>query len=206
MSSRTLFTVLVTGSVLMGVGACTSLPVRVDANPALSVGSCHSYAFAHEHVANAEAPSAFGNPLNAERLRLAIQGNLQARGITLAPDAKAADCVVGYAMGTRQVFDDFYGGYGVGFGGGWGGWGGRGGWGGFGYDQPFVRDETRIAVDVFDARSRTPIWHATVSQTLSDLRGPRAEEKINAAASAIFAKFPGGMVPAVQTPTSGRST
>ena len=83
---------------------------------------------------------------------------------------------------------------------------GWGGWGGFGYDQPYVRDETRIAVDVFDARSRTPIWHATVSQTVSDLRGPRAEEKINAAASAIFAKFPGGMVPAVQTPTSGRST
>ena len=69
-----------------------------------------------------------------------------------------------------------------------------------------MRDETRIAVDVFDARSRTPIWHATVSQTVSDLRGPRAEEKINAATSAIFAKFPGGAVPAAQMPVGSRAT
>ena len=94
-------------------------------------------------------------------------------------------------MGTRQVFDDYYGNFGIGWGWG-GGWGGRGwGWGGgFGYDGPYVRDETRISVDLFDAKSRTPIWHANVSQSVSDLTGPNAVEKINAATTAIFTKFP----------------
>ncbi len=59
-----------------------------------------------EHVANADQPAAFGNPLNAERLRVAIKAHLTARGIQQASDPAAADCIVGYAMGTRQVFHD----------------------------------------------------------------------------------------------------
>jgi hypothetical protein len=182
----------VLGATLLGLGACTGLTVRTDVNPSMSVAACHSYAFADEHAANTDQQSAFGNPLNAARLRQAIQYNMAAKGLQEAGDRKSAECVVGYAMGTRQVFDDYYGGFGAGWGwgGGWrgGGWGGWGG--GFGYDGPFVRDETRITIDVFDAKSRTPIWHASVSQSVADLRGPNAVDKINAAATAIFTKFP----------------
>ena len=119
---------------VLGLAACTGLAVRTDSNPSLSVTSCHTYAFAHEHVANAEQPAAYANPLNAERLRAAIASNLAARGI--APTERAAaECVVGYALGSRQVFNDYY----AGFGGGWGyGWGRSGGFygGGWGWDGP----------------------------------------------------------------------
>jgi hypothetical protein len=186
------------GGTLLALGAC-SLPVRTDINPNLSVTSCHSYAFADEHVANTDQPSAFGNPLNAERLRQAIEGNMSARGIQKAADRKAADCVVGYAMGTRQVFDDYYGNFGIGWG--WGGGWGRGWGGGIGYDGPYVRDETRISVDLFDAKSRVPIWHASVSQSVAELTGPHAVERINAATTAIFTKFPGAGMP-----VTGRTT
>jgi len=188
------------GGTLLALGAC-SLPVKTDINPNLSVTSCHTYAFADEHVANTDQPSAFGNPLNAERLRQAIEANLGAKGIQKAVDRKSADCVVGYAMGTRQVFDDFYGNFGVGWGWG-GGWGHRGWWGGgLGYDGPYVRDETRISVDLFDAKSRVPIWHASVSQSVGDLTGPHAVERINTATAAIFTKFPGAGMP-----ETGRTT
>jgi len=187
------------GSTLLALGAC-SLPVRTDINPNLSVTSCHTYAFADEHVANTDQPSAFGNPLNAERLRQAIEANMSARYIQKAADRKSADCVVGYAMGTRQVFDDYYGNFGIGWGWG-GGWGHRGWGGGIGYDGPYVRDETRISVDLFDAKSRVPIWHASVSQSVSELTGPHAVERINAATTAIFTKFPGAGVP-----VTGRTT
>jgi hypothetical protein len=192
---------LLLGGALLALGACSGLPVKTDINPNLSVASCHTYAFADEHVANTDQPSAFGNPLNAERLHQAIEANLSARGIQKAADRKSADCVVGFAMGTRQVFDDFYGSFGVGWGWG-GGWGRRGWGGGIGYDGPYVRDETRISVDLFDAKSRVPIWHASVSQSVGDLTGPHAVERINAATTAIFAKFPGAGVPA----TGGRTT
>jgi hypothetical protein len=191
---------LLLGGTLLALGAC-SLPVRTDINPNLSVTSCHTYAFADEHVANTDQPSAFGNPLNADRLRQAIEANMSARGIQKAADRKSADCVVGYAMGTRQVFDDYYGNFGIGWGWG-GGWGNRGWWGGgLGYDGPYVRDETRISVDLFDAKSRVPIWHASVSQSVSELTGPHAVERINAATTAIFTKFPGA-----GAPVTGRTT
>ena len=186
------------GGTLLALGAC-SLPVRTDINPNLSVTSCHTYAFADEHVANTDQPSAFGNPLNAERLRQAIEANMSARYIQKAADRKSADCVVGYAMGTRQVFDDYYGNFGIGWG--WGGGWGRGWGGGIGYDGPYVRDETRIAVDLFDAKSRVPIWHASVSQSVAELTGPHAVERINAATTAIFTKFPVAGVP-----VTGRTT
>lgn len=182
----------------LSLAACTTLPVTTDANPNMSVLNCHTYAFANEHVANGDQPAAYGNPLNAERLRIAIAANLAAKGIQPAP-RNTAECVVGYAMGSRQVFDDYY----AGFGGGWGyGWGRSGGfYGGWGWDGPYVRDETRIAVDLFDAKSRTPIWHASVNQSVADLTGPNAEAKISAGTAAIFAKFP----IATPLPAAGRT-
>jgi len=190
---------MVAGTAFAALAACTTIPVTTDYNPNLSVGNCHTYSFAPEHVANADQPAAFGNPLNAERLRVAIAANLAAKGIQPAADRSTAECFVGYAMGSRQVIDDYYGGFGMGWGYGWGrrGWGGA--WGG--YDGPWVRDEMRITVDLFDAKSRKPIWHASASQTASDLTGPNAEAKINAATTAIFTKLPVGG----QLPVSGRT-
>lgn len=199
MLSRYITSAAAAGALGLSLAACTSLPVITDANPTMSVANCHTYSFAQEHVANADQPAAYGNPLNAHRLRVSIEANLAAKGIQRA-DHGAADCMVGYAMGSRQVFNDYY----AGFGGGWGyGWGRLGGlYGGWGWDGPYVNDETRIAVDIFDAKSRTPIWHASVTQSVGDLTGPNAEARISAGTAAIFAKFP----IAVPLPAGGRTT
>jgi len=179
----------------LGLSACNTVAVRTDYARDMSASVCHTYAFAMEHVANGEQPAAYANPLNAERLRASIQTNMTARGIQLV-DRAAADCVVGYAMGSRQVFDGYYGGY---YGAGWGfggrrGWGFRGGWA---YDGPWVENETRISVDLFDAKSHKPIWHASASQNVYELSGPEAVQKIDLATAAIFAKFPVGAPVAV---------
>jgi hypothetical protein len=199
MLSRHLIHTAGIGALVFSLAACTTLPVTTDANPALSLSACHTYAFAQEHMANADQPAAYANPLNADRLRSAIEANLASKGIQRS-DRASADCVVGYAMGSRQVFNDYY----AGFGGDWGyGWGRRGGlYGGWGWDGPYAQDETRIAVDIFEAKSRTPIWHASVTQSVSELTGPNAVVKINAAAAAIFAKFPVG----APLPAGGRTT
>jgi hypothetical protein len=180
----------------LSLSACNTIAVRTDYARDMSASICHTYAFAMEHVANADQPAAYANPINAQRLRESIQANMATRGIQLV-DRAAADCVVGYAMGTRQVFDGYYGGY---YGAGWGfggyrrGWGG--GWGGgWGYDGPWVENETRISVDLFDAKSHKPIWHASASQNVYELSGPDAVQKIDLATAAIFAKFPVGAPP-----------
>jgi len=202
MLSRDAICAAALGALGFCLSACTSLPVTTDSNPDLSAANCHTYAFAQEHVANIDQPAAYGNPLNAQRLRAAIAANMAAKGIQLVTDKSAAECVVGYAMGSRQVFNDYYGGWGAGYGYGYG-WGRSAVYGGYGWDGPRVTDETRIAVDLFDAKSHLPIWHASVSQTAYDLTGPKAEEKINAGTAAIFAKFP---VAVAAPPASGQAT
>lgn len=179
--------VLMTSSLSFGLAACNTIAVKTDAAPGMSVASCRTYAFANEHVANQDQPAAYGNPLNAERLRVAVQNNLASRGIQPVADRGQADCVVGYALGSRQVFDDYYAGWGAGY-----GYRGRRFGGYWGYDGPWVQNETRVAVDLFDAKSHKPIWHASASQSVNELSGPNAEAKINAATAAIFAKFPAG--------------
>jgi hypothetical protein len=185
--------IIIQGTALAGslltLGACTTLPVTTDANPNASVGSCRTYAFAQEHVANTgQQQNAFANPLNSDRLRASIAANLASRGIQPVDGRTTPDCVVGYAMGTRIVADG-YGGWGWGY-----GWGGpRGwGWGAAGYygDWSPVRNEGRITVDVFDAKTHTAIWHASVNQYVGDLTGPSADQKIYQATAAIFTKFP----------------
>jgi hypothetical protein len=179
---------LLGGGAAIGLGACTTLPVTTDVNPNASVGSCHSYTFAQEHVANAgQQPGAFANPLNSDRLRAAIATNLGARGIQPVAAHQPADCVVGYAIGSRIVADD----YGWGGGYGWGAWGPRG-FGAWGYGPGWspVYNEGRITVDLFDAKTHTAIWHASVNQNVGNLTGPAAETKINQATAAIFTKFP----------------
>src|SRR5271156_1662841 len=187
---------LIAGSALAAVAACApTVAVKTDYAHDMSLGVCHTYAFANEHVANMDQPAAWANPLNAERLRVSIQANMAAKGIQLV-DRSAADCVVGYAMGTRQVFDGYYGGY---YGAGWGFGGYRRGWGfagGWGYDGPWVQNETRISVDLFDAKLHKPIWHASASQNVNELSGPQAVQKIDLATAAIFSKYPGGAPPA----------
>jgi len=173
----------------VSLAACNTIAVKTDSGPGLSTASCRTYAFANEHVANSDQPAAYANPLNAERLRVAVQNNLAAKGIQPAADRATADCVVGYALGSRQVFDDYYGGWGVYGGYGWGR--GRWGWGGGFYDGgPWPENQVRIAVDLFDNHTHKPIWHASATQDTQELSGPHAEERINAAATAIFGKFP----------------
>jgi Domain of unknown function (DUF4136) len=189
MTKRALIHSAVAAGVLLALAACNTVSVKTDVARDMSVSVCHTYFFAQEHVANADQPAAYGNPLNAQRLKVAVQTNLSAKGIQLAASRETADCVVGYALGSRQVFDDYYGGLygGFGFGGGFR----RRGWGGGFYsDGPWVQNEVRIAVDLFDAKSHKPIWHASASQNTYELSGPNAEAKINLATTAIFNKFP----------------
>lgn len=172
-----------------GVSACTSLPVTSDVNPALAGAvQCHTFAWSGTFRGDTPLRSTIANPINEARLRTAIGSHLASLGIQEV--ASNPDCLVGYGIGTRQVVEGAYP-YGWGYGAGWGwgpgpwGWGGWGGWG------PYVYHEVIIAVDLFDARSRQPIWHAYVPQSLSGLTGAQAEKSINAAVGAIFTKYPG---------------
>jgi hypothetical protein len=195
------------------LSAC-ALQVRSDVNPRQSIATCHTYSWAPE-VRDPRTPRE-ANPLNAERLRAAIDSNLQMRGLRLVetppgvpaapgapgvpgpgasgaagPGGTGADCMVGFEVGSQRYIEGFMPGPGPGWGWGMGfGWGWRRGYASLGWEEPYVYREGFIAVDLYDAKTRVPLWHAVVSQDISGLTGSKAEQKIDAAIAAIFTKYP----------------
>jgi Domain of unknown function (DUF4136) len=161
--------------------ACTYLRVTSDVNPGLGTSHCHTYAWAGVFHAKDGIALTVANPLNETRLRGAIAANLQSKGVQ--PATAEADCLVGYGIGVQTVVE---GGYPYG----WGWAGGRGFYGGWGWDYPYVYREGIVAVDLYDARSRQPLWHASVDQNFVGLTGEAADNKIKAAVAAIFTKYP----------------
>jgi Domain of unknown function (DUF4136) len=152
------------------LASCTSLYVRSDVNHAL-VGTvhCHSFAWAGSFHGDSALRSTIANPLNENRLRSAIAAHLGSGAVQ--PTATDADCLVGYGIGSNTVMEDAYP-----YGWGW---------------DPYVYREGIIAVDLYDAKSRQPLWHAYVAQSLYGVSGAEAEKRIDAAVAAIFTKYPG---------------
>jgi hypothetical protein len=177
-------TCIVAFATVSTMSACVSLRVTSDVAPGASAAQCHTYAWAGSFH-NSGTGRSVANPLNETRLRAAIAANLAAKGVQ--PASGAADCLVGYGIGVQTAVE---GGYPYG---GWGwGYGWRGGYyGAWGWDGPYVYREGIVAVDLYDARSKQPLWHATVDQNVVGLTGTAAENKINVAVATIFTKYPG---------------
>ncbi len=171
-------------TVVGGLAACTSLRVTSDVNRAVA-GSvqCHTFAWAGSFKGNSPLRDSIANPVNEARLRTAITAQLVLVGVQ-AGTAQTADCLVGYGIGARTSVEGTYpvGGWGWGYGWGWGGY--------WGWDEPYIYHEGIIAVDLYDARSKQPIWHASTNQNLERAVGADAERKIDEAVAAIFTKYP----------------
>jgi Domain of unknown function (DUF4136) len=170
------------------LAACASLRVTSDVNTPLA-GSvrCHTFAWAGTFHGNSPLRNGIANPLNESRLREAITAQLASMGVE--PATSGADCLVGYGIGAQTNVEGGYGGWGYGYGYGYGyGWGGYGGpWG---WDEPYVYHEGIVSVDLYDGKSKQPIWHASVDQGLDGLTGAKAEQKIGVAVAALFTKYP----------------
>ncbi|HTY94258.1 MAG TPA: DUF4136 domain-containing protein [Steroidobacteraceae bacterium] len=182
---------LAAAAATLALAGCTGIPVRTDQNAQLVASvHCHTVAWAGGFKGASPLRNTIANPLNEARLRDAITANLQAAGIAIVEGSGAnsgAQCLVGYGIGIERQIDTVYPedwGYGPGF---WGpGW-----WGpGWGWGVPYVYHQSFITVDLYDAASRKPMWHASAEQSLTGLSGDAATARIRAAVDAIFLKFP----------------
>jgi len=180
------------GSLVLAVAAGTlagcALTVRSDVNKAaFHPGQCKTFDWAGSFREDNPMRGGVANPVNESRLRAAIAAHMQTIGVQLA--TTNPDCLVGYGIGTNVVISGGYPYYGWGYGyWGWPGpyWGPY--WGG--WYGPYVYHEGMIGIDLYDARSREPLWHASVDQNLYGATGPEAEQKINVAVDALFSHFP----------------
>jgi hypothetical protein len=181
---------IIAAAVFGGLAGCESLRVTSDVNRAV-VGSvqCRTFAWAGQFKTDSNLRNGIANPVNEARLRGAITSHLASVGVQPAIAPAVPDCLVGYGIGARNVIE---GAYPVGWGWGYGpGYGWRRGYGGYwGWDEPYVYHEGIVAVDLYDGRSKQPIWHASVNQSLYGATGVDAEKKIDRAVEALFTKYP----------------
>lgn len=164
------------------VTACAT--VQTDYDPHVNFQNFHSYRL--EYTGNTNA-AAFNNPLNAKRLRDAVESNLAARGMHAVAEGQVPDCVVRISTGSRQVVDNTPS---PRIGIGWG-WYGRGIGGSMAWENDvYAYDEHRIAVDVLEGKTGEPVWHASVNANINQGSGISAEARIKDVVAKIFAKYP----------------
>jgi Domain of unknown function (DUF4136) len=191
MDRRTVLIPIVAAGV--SLAGCTGIPVRTDQNPQLlATVHCQSVSWAGGFKGASPLRNGIANPLNEARLRDAIAANLQSAGIPLLETSPpSAQCLIGYGIGVERQVDSVYPEWGFGYGPGfWGpGWGWGPGWAGA-WGAPYIYHQSFITVDLYDAASRKPMWHASAEQSLSGLSGDAAAQRIRAAVNAIFLKFP----------------
>lgn len=188
MSKRLLYGAFL-GLAAASLSGC-ALQVKSDVNrTAFHPGQCHTFTFAGSFRADNPMRDTVANPVNESRLRAAITSHMQSIGVQLTKEN--ADCLVGYGIGSNLVVEPDYpiGLYPYGPGG-FGGWGwGAPWWGPWGYG-PYVYRQGMIGIDLYDGKTHEALWHASVDQNLYGATGADAEQKIDAAVTALFAHFP----------------
>ena len=169
---------------LAGIASsCDSIKTRSDYAPNADFSNYRTFTWISDHPMIASTPMT--NPLTDGRIQLAIINAMQAKGISYVTEQKDANFVVAFMVGTRQKVRVDTTNYPVGF---------RGpyAWG-MGYVQDVdVREftEGQLAIDIFDTRTRQPVWHGYGSKSVTDSDQKNAAEVIQKAVTAILKDFP----------------
>jgi Domain of unknown function (DUF4136) len=108
------------------------------------------------------------NPFFKDRIKEAIDKDLQAKGWQLAPAGGAVTIFATDNVHNEQELETMYDGMGGGWGGGWG-WGGWGGMGGMGdATTTTVNQKTgKLVIDMFDGNSKKLLCRGSATSDLS---------------------------------------
>ncbi len=183
--------------VVLSISACaTTLKSSVDVADHAEFGELRTYAWItdqHMFVSNAVSPEVV-NPLNEQRIRTAVEEQLQHKGYRRV-SIDQADFVVAFTLGARervrvrQYYNDYgnnYYGYHHGF--------SRFGRFARGFDRigPSVSVRTftegTLVVDIFENTEKEAIWHGSATKRLSRDNGTL--ELIDEALTTLLAEFP----------------
>jgi len=146
----------------LALSACASTPtVSSDTTPGANFANYKSYTWVNP------LPPAGMNPVSFERIRQGVDGALSAKGYS---KADPGDLSVILTMGAQDKTDVNT----------WGRWGRQ--------VDVYQYTEGKLSVDVFDTKTKQPLWHGSATQTIDPNKSDPA--MIDAAVSGVMAKFP----------------
>jgi len=170
---------------LLLAAACAGQRVTTDYSPATSFSHFQTFALVMP-------PDTAARQLLDERVRNAIQAQLDAKGLTMA-DRERADLFVGYGVVDKSHTNIYT--YRDGWG--WGGWGWR--YWRYGVAWPMTvqhQIETytdgTVVVNLIDAKTKQVVWQGEIADAVSlPVANPvRATRDIDTAVAKLLAKYP----------------
>ena len=146
----------------LALSACASTPdVTSDTTPGANFANYKTFTWVNP------LPPAGMNPVAFERIRQGVEGQLIAKGYS---KAEPGDLSVILTLGARDKTDVTT-------------------WGRFGQQVDiYTYTEGKLSVDVFDTKTKQPLWHGQATQTITP--GKSDPALIDAAVNGVMAKFP----------------
>ena len=181
----------IAGMVVLLGAACTS-PIKTtyDSDPEANFSHYKSYAWIKDGPligpsAGEASSSSYISPIDDQRIRAGVEGELAAKGYSKAASRERADLIVSYSIGTQEktrVRQDpgrssvYYPGYG------YGGW--------YGGSTVSVQQYTEgtLAIEFWDRRSKQAVWVGWASKRLS--KSDDSHETIRQAVTKTLEPFP----------------
>ncbi len=188
MSTRTARVVIATLlSIYLG-GCASGFKATYDYDPAQDFSGYKTYGWISEHPMIVGSTDRIPSPLLEQRIMVAVEEGMAAKGFTKADDAESADFSLSFTIGSRKEVrvDSYPSTYGYGR-----GWG----WGGPYYGMPMettVREYNKgmLAIDVFDVSQHRPVFHGVATKSITDSDRKQLDETVKAAVDAILKGFP----------------
>jgi hypothetical protein len=164
------------GMMFLFVGKSSAQQVKTDYDRGANFGQYKTYSW--EQVKTKD-------PLDAGRIKDAVNAALAAKGWTLVDSGGDVSIVAMEMTKNQQTLNTFYDGFG-------GGWGFRR-FGGGGFGEATTTTDTyrvgTVVVDLFDTKSKQLIWRGSASDTLSN-NSDKNIKNIDKGVEKMFKKFP----------------
>ena len=172
---------LIIAVLLAFMAGCATNSAKVNFDQNTEIDTKNYKTFAWLTKGKIMAPAIDFNPVMKERVDDSIEQAFIAKGYQLIEDPEQADFTISYTVGNRDKIkvNSYPATYNTGFGWGRGYYGARGYYGSMSMGtETSVRQYTegKIAIDVYDVKTRQPVWHgwATKRLTSEDKQSPSA--------------------------------
>ena len=157
---------------------------KMDFDPNHNFSTYQSFAWLSKNPMKVgSVASAPGDELESE-IMAAIREQLESKGLEFVEDSSAADFMISFTVGSREKT------------------GpdtspsksseprGRGGWSTALSSGESLYVQGVLAIDVFDAAERRPVWHGVAGKTIPEVEREDMQSVINAVVASILADFP----------------
>lgn len=175
-------------AVIALTSGCASIRSGAHQDPAADLTTYRSFAWIDSDplVVSAESTAAV-SPLTRRKIMAALRASFEERGYDYRDDPAAADFVIAFTVGTREKIDRSS--YPIVYRGDWDWHPYSGFYPHAGYEAHSYTEGT-LGVDIFDARTRQPVWHGWASKRVRQADIDDPSPAIDIAAHAIAERFP----------------